>query len=394
MTRVRIHMMGSFFIEADGKIYDNLHIRTRKGVSLLQYLILQRGRTVSGARLIRELWSSRRGDNPENALKTMVSRVRALLNHISPGLGACIASGLGGYCWSAPENVTVDALDIVSILDTLRGDCPASQRAELTERLLTLYTGDLFLTGDWINGTARVNGLHCEYLNAVLRYVEQLKGEEAYNAVCDVCRRALAVDDLDEQLHIQLMQAMVNLNRRDEALAEYRRVIRVQREVLDAEPSEEMLSCYEHLTEAGKTVKFNLDVIRNELTEHENDLRGPFFCDYRAFKEIYNIQMRNLERLGSTMFLGVIMLGDPGDSMSNVSRESGMGGLQEILRNNLRKGDIITRFSDNMYAMLLPTVNYETGNYVIERIEQLFYREYPGGNIAFHARISPLGGNR
>ena len=47
-----------------------------------------------------------------------------------------------------------------------------------------------------------------------------------------------------------------------------------------------------------------------------------------------------------------------------------------------------------MYAMLLPTVNYETGNMVMERLEQMFYREYPARNITFHARISPMGGSR
>ena len=86
------------------------------------------------------------------------------------------------------------------------------------------------------------------------------------------------------------------------------------------------------------------------------------------------------------------MLGDPGGRMSPISRESGMAGLQEIMRANLRKGDIITRFADNIYAILLPTVDYKTCATVIERIEQLFYQEYPSGNITFHARFSPMGG--
>lgn len=68
-----------------------------------------------------------------------------------------------------------------------------------------------------------------------------------------------------------------------------------------------------------------------------------------------------------------------------------MAGLQEILRSNMRKGDIITRFSDNTYAMLLPTVNYSSGNMVMERIEALYYQEYSSLAINFYARISPLG---
>ena len=101
--------------------------------------------------------------------------------------------------------------------------------------------------------------------------------------------------------------------------------------------------------------------------------------------------MRNLERLGSTMFLGIIMLGYIGDNSSDVRRESCMAGLQQILKSNMRKGDIITRFSDNIYAMLLPTVNYSSGNMVMERIENLYYREYSSLAISFFARISPLG---
>ena len=71
-----------------------------------------------------------------------------------------------------------------------------------------------------------------------------------------------------------------------------------------------------------------------------------------------------------------------------------MAGLQEIMRANLRKGDIVTRFADNIYALLLPTINYATCTLVIQRIEQLFHEEYPAGNISFHARISPMGGEK
>ena len=392
--QIRIHMMGAFCLEADGVMYDNLIAKTRRGVSLMQYLILERGRAVSGQRLIRELWMGRRSESPENALKTMVSRIRALLNGISPGLGNCILSESGGYCWKSAENVSVDALDIIAIFERLKTAAGIDEIALLTNRLQALYVGDMYQTGDINSGVAQVNWLHREYIEAVLRYVELLKKGEEYNEICEVCRKALLIDDLDEQLHIELMQAMANLNRATEAMAEYRKVVKTQKAVLDTEPSPELESCYEELAQAGKTLKFNLDVIRNELSEQDDDRRGPFFCDYRAFKEIYNIQMRNLERLGSTMFLGVIMLGEPGGSLNPVSRESGMAGLQEILRNNLRKGDIVTRFADNIYAMFLPTVNYETGSMVIERIQELFYKEYPSGNIAFHARISPLGGRR
>ena len=390
-NQVTIRMMNIFVVEAGGIIHEELMAKSRKGISLMQYLILERGKPISSQRLIRELWSERRNENPENALKTMVSRLRATLNAISDGLGESIVSGQGSYRWVRREGVSVDVLDIIDILTALKKTSSDEERVQKTERLLKLYEGDLYLTGDILSGSAISNWLHNEYLNAVYRYVELLKENEAYNKICEVCKKAIRIDQMDDQLHIALMQAMVNLNRSKEADAEYHALVKRNWKYLDAEPSEELQESYETLAEAGKKLKFNLDIIRNELMEQEDEWKGPFFCDYEVFKEVYNIHMRNLERLGSTMFLGVILLGEEDRSENAVRRESCMAGLQEILKSNLRKGDIITRFSDNMYAMLLPTVNYATGSMVMERIEHLYYEEYPAGAIRFHARISPLG---
>ena len=101
--------------------------------------------------------------------------------------------------------------------------------------------------------------------------------------------------------------------------------------------------------------------------------------------------MRNLERLGSTMFLGVIMVGNPEDpTMDSIKQDNIMNGTLEILKNNLRKGDTITHFSPTIFALLLPTVNYSTGNMVMERVKQLFYKKFPNSNIPFNYRIGPL----
>ena len=391
VAQIHIRMMGLFTVETEDTVHEELMAKSRKGISLIQYLVLERGKSVSSQRLIRELWPGSRNGNPENALKTMVSRVRSALNDLSEGLGESIVSGQGAYRWNNAENVHIDVLTVIDLLERLHRNPEEEERLALTEQLLDLYRGDLYLTGDLFSGQAMSNWLHGEYLNAVYRMIDVLKSREEYNRICEVCRRAVRIDDLDEQLHIELMQAMVNLNRAADAAEEYRTLLKNSRHVLDAEPGQDVQETYERLAEAGKTVKFNLDVIRNDLLEREDEWKGPFFCEYPVFKEIYNIQMRNLERLGSTMFLAVIMLGNLENISMTGRRQSCMAGLQEILKTNMRKGDIITRFSENTFAMLLPMVNYTTGSMVMERIEHLYYQEYAALAVPFHARISPLG---
>lgn len=385
--KVFIRMMGAFVIEVGDKVYDDLATRSRKGAGLMQYLILQRGTPTSSQRMTRELWSGRRSENPENALKTLVSRTRSMLNGLCPELGRCIVSSAGGYSWECAPDVSVDVLEIMDIY-TLLGQEPGDEvRRSLSERLLELYRGDLFQTGNLYNDATQVSWLHREYLDTVYRYVEVLKAGDEHERICEVCQAALKVDEQDEHLHILLMEAMSNLNRTQEALEEYRRVSQRSRRDMGEGPGEALLANYQNLAEESQSLQFNLDAIHSELTRQEKNWRGPYFCEYRAFKEIYNIEIRNVERLGSTMFLGVIML----VSSNPITRESAMAGLQEILRTNLRKGDIVTRFSDNMYAMLLPTVSYNTGSIVLERIERRFYQEYPANAVSFHARISPMG---
>ena len=388
---VRIQMMGSYLIFIDEQRIENPVTRSRKGSALIAFLILHRGRQVPNQRLLRELWSENVVTNPENALKTLVSRTRGMLNQMSPGLGACLVSDRGAYHWESRENVRVDLLELIDLFERIDKARDPDTKGELYSQLLQLYKGDLYQTGALEEEAAYAERLHRQYLDAIYNYIELLRETEAYNDISAVCRTALEVDNFDDRLHIELMKAMVQLNRVSDAMAQYRHAANITYRYLGAEPSENMREFYAQLNRSRRSLKFNLDAIRNELRQSANE-RGAFVCDYNMFKEIYNLEMRNLERLGTTMFLGVIMIGDADDSQVDYIRQDNiMAGLIEILRVNLRKGDIITHFAPTVVALLLPTVNYDTGSMVMERIRQLFYKRYPNSNIPFHHRLGMLG---
>lgn len=389
---VHIQMMGAFTITCGEETLENLASKSHKGVSLVEYLVLHEGKMVSSQRLIREFWPVRMAGTPESALKTLVSRTRALLNDAAPGLGSCIVSEMGGYRWQTLPGMSIDASEIITLLQTLRA-CEGEERRLPMARLLKLYAGDLYLTGDMNNGIALAGRLHREYLDCVYAHLDYLREREEYNEICRVCRKAMQIDSLDDNLHIELMRAMVNLNRAADAMQEYQRLARDSQRYLDAPPSEDMQTLYRQLTDAGDQLRFNLDVIRNELEAQDREQQTAFFCDYRTFKEFYNIQMRNLERLGTTMSLGMIMIGETESSVDSIHRESAMAGLMEILRKSLRKGDIVTRYAPHIVAMLLPTVNYSSGTVVMERIAQVFREQYPGNTIPLLCRVSLLGGS-
>ena len=387
---IRIQMMGNFLIYINEQRVENPVSKSRKGTALVEYLVLHRGKPVPNQQLLRALWPEHSVTNPENALKTLVSRMRTLLNQMSQGLGSCIVSDRGAYHWQSLPEMHIDAMELMDLYDAIEAERDPDKLRTMYERVLELYTGDLFQTGDLEGDSGFAQQLHAQYLTAVYGYIELLRKAEDYNDIIAVCRTALEVDSFDDRLHIELMKAMVSLNRTSDALVQYKHATNLTYRYLGAPPSPEMMAFYQEMNRARQSLKYNLDAIRREL--HNSSMeRGAFVCDYEMFKAIYNLEMRNLERLGTTMFLGIIMVGDDDDGNDSIRQDNIMNGLIEILRDNLRKGDIITHFSPSVIALLLPTVNYKTGSMVMERIRQLFYRRYPNSDIPFHSRLGMLG---
>ena len=129
--QVAVCLLGDITVRVDDSAPVRLTAKSRIGASLMEYLIMQRGQPVSGARLIRELWKDRTGRNPENALKTMISRLRSLLHGICVGLGDCVANGASGYYWQTLPWVQVDVLDLMDCMDRLRQRPPEAEKREL-----------------------------------------------------------------------------------------------------------------------------------------------------------------------------------------------------------------------------------------------------------------------
>ena len=388
---IRIQMMHTFMVYINERRADGLANKSKKGVSLIQYLILNRGAPVPNVQLLETLWTDEDSANPESALKTLVSRTRALLNQVSPRLGESIVSDRGAYHWALQPGMSIDLYDILNIRDRLmtQQDDPEQTKC-LYEEMLRLYRGDLLQNSDlseWI--LSRATQLHNDYISAVYAYLEMLKAEKDYAKIVAVCRTALDVDNFDERLHMELITALIHTGRTSDALAQYKHIVHLNYRYLGVQPSDDMREFYKQIVRAGKTLEFNLDSIRSELRE-SGEQRGAFVCEYVVFKEIYNLERRSMERMDIAIFLAVIMIGNQDEPMDSLKQDNIMNGLLDILRNNLRKGDIITRFSPMFYAILLPQVNYTTGSMVMERIKRLFFQKYPNSNIPFNYCVGPI----
>ena len=251
-SNIYIHLLREFSISADGKPLFLPLYKSRKGISLIELLILNCGQTVSYTKLIDELWFDPDAVNPQNAMKALVSRTRKQLEQCSPGLGSCIVTDDGGYSWHGRPDLFTDVEELLSLLSGLSMNPSISRRNYLTEKLIRIYTGDLVLTGDMKSGASACAWFHKEYLRYVYLYLDSLFYQKNYTAVCRICRAALCIDELDDRLNQDLMRGMALLGKKKEVLQEYRRVRKIYRKHLDIEPSEDIQSLYRQIRQNPK----------------------------------------------------------------------------------------------------------------------------------------------
>lgn len=385
-----IRMMGDFSITVDGKEPYYLISKTKKGVALLEYLILHQGKPVQKQRLLHVLWSEGNA-NPENAMKTLISRLRKQLDEIRQGLGACIVSARGSYHWESLPGMKIDLLELMRIFEELPREKDEDKRCSRYRQLMRLYSGDLFLTGDIEGGEEYQAALHRAYVNSIYDYIEILLKKQEYGQIVEACEKVLRIAPYDERFSMELNHARAKTSPSGAAMTAYRE----QRGLESTEEEKEygLWDSYYGVLESNNTLQSQLDSIVAGLQEKRSQ-KGAYLCDSEEFGRFYRLLMPTLERLGCPMFLGMISLQmyNPSDYSEDIRGEQkkAMKNLMEILRENLRQGDVVTSDFQTTVMVLLPAVNYTTGNMIMERIRYQFFEKNAGTKVPFHYRLREI----
>ena len=107
---------GGFALSFEGLCLRDDENRSKKVWNLLSYLILNRERDLGVAELYQMLWQDKDEENPYGALKTLIFRVRRLLEEAGFPATAMVLSSKGIYRWNPDWDMKVDAEEFGSCL--------------------------------------------------------------------------------------------------------------------------------------------------------------------------------------------------------------------------------------------------------------------------------------
>lgn len=390
---VDVRMLGEFHIKVDGATVSGALQHSKKLRGVAQYLLLHCDRPVTHAELYETFWPDEKSANPRAALKTLIHRLRAaLVQGGAPESVPFFIVRQGSYQWNPELDTEIDAVQFERCFAELqKAEQTGNARIEPLYRAIDLYQGRFLGESElWMAAPAAY--LQTCYMTMVRELCELLEAEDRFDEIAAVCRKALQFDGLDEQLNYAHIRALAAAGRQQEAMQQYQRVTEQFYDQLGVQVSDELRSLYRKIAEAEQAMDYDIDSVREKLEEggdHENE--GAYYCEFGIFQDIYHIEERSLARYGGRMFLGMLTVTDAYCQMPEqrvLSRA--MEQLLGIARNSLRKCDVIARYSPAQYILLLPTVTYETGQMVLDRIRKSFRRAFPKSPVLVTGKLRPL----
>lgn len=390
--KICIRMLGQFSITQGNISVNDSSNRTHQLWNLLEYLIAFRKKTISQEELIGALWPDATSENPANALKNLIYRIRTTLQQQKfSSAREMVLFTNGSYRWNNELPCIVDTEEFARLVDLGAREKDEQKHILLNMQALELYQGDL-LPGSsyekWVIGLA--NYFRAMYFKCVYDTLDLLQKQERYKEIHMLCERAIRIDAFEERVYHYLISALLEQNKRAQALERYNAVTELFYRELGVKPSDSLRALYDKIAGAVNDIETDINRIKEDLAERALD-DGAFYCNYEVFRNMYRMEARIASRNGQTVFVALLTLTNLENGQPAVkSLAKAMDVLLECIQAGLRRSDVVSRFSASQYVLMLQTLTFENSQMVIERICRNFRREYRGRDIRLHTALQPL----
>ena len=359
-----INTFGGFEITAGEQSLLKESSRTYKLYKLFQYFVTFRNKKILPETILDNLWTDSESNDPKNVLRTQIFRLRQIIKSILPqdcDENDCISINFinGYYCLKIGKNTIVDIDEFESLIS--QGDNDLTKNVEnsiiLYDKAIKLYKG-LYLSENayevWLVPTR--NYYQRLYLKTLYKLIELLKEKEGYEYIILLCEGALLIEPHEEDIHINLMEAMLKLGQFKSAMNHYNYTAFLLEKEIRAKPSARFTEMFKKI-QSNSSSKNETDnfFIKQKLDDHSED--GPIHCDFEYFKFLLNLQKRKLSRNNQNDFLGVITLSSGQNKYYEANELSYWSKtMTQILGSSLRRGDIYTFWNDSQILIMLHDV--------------------------------------
>ncbi len=378
-AQVEIHTLGGFTVKCGDEVLSEKARRAKKLWKLFTYLLRNRGQRVPSGTIISRLWPDGESADPQSALHNLMYRLRQLFDDASlDGSPVHIESSGGNYCFRLNEECWLDADEFLNLSHRASSisDSQPAEAMDAYREALSLYRGhylDGWFYDRWVISARRQ--YRRRYADNVVGLLELLRRFGNYPEIIEVCKDALSIEPFleVEDLHYFYMEALAGQHRSTEALNHYDFLTQRLHQEYGKHPSRSLQNLRKMIADGemsvpGARMSRDIAAVRDQLVGL-GEIEGAFLCDRSVFRELFRVQVRLSERIEDEVILGLLTVeGKNGQlpSIKNLGRV--MTELENILVTNLRKGDVVSQWTEAQYLVLLTGAGEKTPRVCRERI--------------------------
>lgn len=383
---IHIHLLGISSVSYGDQSLRATDNHSKKLWILLMYMIVNRNRDISQNELISLLWEKEKSSNPSGALKTLMHRLRKLLETLRYPEPLIIPHH-GSYAFNPAVPCQIDAEEFSVLCSEASKQEAIDIQIERLKQALGIYKGDFLPENNnnhWV--TSLSTQYHALYLHSVYTLIELFIQQEAYAEAANLCWKALGHAPYEESIHYYLIYSLYLSGSSQAALVQYNTSRDLFLSRFSRLPSERFQELYKIITSSQNDIATDLALIQRDLSEQHT--RGSFFCEYETFKEIYRLQARIIKRTRASIYLGLITVTP---SCTEKQRSQHMLQLKEIILDSLRGSDIFSRYSASQYLLLIPAPELNTMKTILERISTQYHALHSKDKIEYAIRALDTG---
>ena len=390
---LNIQTFGGLHITYQGETPSFLPGRSTKMWKLLKYILACFPSPVTMDKLIEVGWSDDEVSDPSKNVRDVIYRLRKAFLSLGNDQDYILFTN-GCYFWNPNIDCYLDFVEFNKFLneaeDVEKSD---DERVFLYDAAISLYKGE-FMGEKWTTWETWASNFVQFYKRLFLNAVDTLSNiyeqRLEYENIISLHNKALLAEPLEESLYARLIQVLIKNGEYTLAERQFRQIEKYFLKEFNTTPPQTLQDLYEEAAKASVRKPAALLRIK-ELFDERAEQIGPVLCAPDTFTQIYNYGKRVDERIMLPVFLGkVTVLSDGKEDLTKAELELAMKTMSKVLLSNLRKGDIICRYSLNQFLMLLTTVNNSSIQQGMQRINSLFKEETEIFKIKLEIEVIPL----
>ena len=368
--------------------------RNTKMWKLLKYLLACYPTPVTIDRIIEAVWTDEEfASDPGKNVRDAIYRLRRTFLSIGSDQEYILFTN-GCYLWNPDAACVLDFVEFIRLLregdDKGRSD---DERASSYEAAVLLYNGE-FMGEKWSFLETWSSNFVTFYKRLFLQAIESLselyERRLDYEKIIQLHNKTLLIEPYEESLYARLIQVLIKNGEYVLAGRQYRQMEKFFAREFEAPPPLTLQNLYEEAIKAGIRQPTALSRIK-ELFDEKAENNGPIFCAPDTFTQIYNYGKRIDERIMLPVFLcKITLLSDGVTELTKTELEHIIKTLLLILISNLRKGDIICRYSPSQFLLMLTTTDSSNLNQSLERINVFFRKESNLSQVRLETEVVPI----